>query len=143
MHPFSASSSYAVRALALMPGPDGDFKSLDELADASQAPGPYLGKVLQSLQRAGLVESLRGRKGGFRLKRPGQSIRLIEVLDAMDGSLWRSTCILGFEQCAGNRSCPAKSCCLDMREKMIHEMNRLTILDIRDVHFLRILNPVS
>lgn len=143
MHPFSVSSSYAVRALASMQGPDGSFLSLDDLAASTRAPGPYLGKVLQGLQRAGLVESLRGRRGGFRLMRPSQSIRLIDILDATDGPLWRTTCILGFPKCTGNTACPAKSCCVDIREQLVLEMGRLTVRDIRDVHLLHSQNPAT
>jgi Rrf2 family protein len=55
------------------------------LAEFHGVPGPYLAKTLQALANAGLLESVPGRNGGYRLARPPSKITLLEVVDAVEG----------------------------------------------------------
>jgi Rrf2 family protein len=79
----SQVEDYAVRALvdlALHPG-----ARIREIAARTSVPQPHLTKVLQSLARAGLVETMRGRSGGTSLARKPEEIRLREVMEAVQG----------------------------------------------------------
>jgi Rrf2 family protein len=55
------------------------------LAEFHGVPGPYLAKHLQALTRAGVLESVPGPRGGYRLARPGQEITVLDVVEALDG----------------------------------------------------------
>lgn len=55
------------------------------LAAGHDLPGPYLHKQLQALVRAGLLESVPGARGGFRLARAPEAISLLDVVLAVDG----------------------------------------------------------
>jgi Rrf2 family protein len=55
------------------------------LAELHGVPTPYLTKHLQALARAGIVVSVSGPRGGFRLAKPVEQINLLEVVDAIDG----------------------------------------------------------
>jgi Rrf2 family protein len=54
--------------------------------------GPYLAKHLQALTRAGVLESVPGPKGGYRLARPATEITMLEVVEAIDGPEPAFTC---------------------------------------------------
>ena len=56
-----------------------------QLAASHDLPPPYLNKQLQALVRAGLLESLPGARGGFRLARPPSKITLMDVVAAIEG----------------------------------------------------------
>ncbi|MEM7288526.1 MAG: Rrf2 family transcriptional regulator [Actinomycetota bacterium] len=56
------------------------------LAEFHDVPPAYLGKQLQRLARAGIVESVAGRKGGFRLGRAAAEITLLDVVEAIEGT---------------------------------------------------------
>ena len=56
------------------------------LAEYNGVPGAYLAKHLQALSRAGLLESVQGPKGGYRLARPPGEISMLEVVEAIDGT---------------------------------------------------------
>jgi Rrf2 family protein len=62
------------------------------LAEYHGVPGPYLTKHLQALTRAGILESVPGPKGGFRLARPARDITMLEIVEAIDGSEPAFTC---------------------------------------------------
>jgi Rrf2 family protein len=69
--------------LALVP--DGATLPAARLAEYHGVPAHYLAKNLQAMARAGLVESVSGPKGGFRLTKPAGQITLLEVVEAIDG----------------------------------------------------------
>lgn len=55
------------------------------LAEYHGVPGAYLAKTLQGLARAGIVTSVAGRHGGYRLARPAADISLLDVIQAVEG----------------------------------------------------------
>jgi Rrf2 family protein len=69
--------------LAVLPA--GECLSGARLAEYHAVPAPYLAKHLQALTRAGILESVPGPKGGYRLARPAAQISMLEVVEAIDG----------------------------------------------------------
>ena len=81
----STKGRYAMVALADLASARGDgLVSLAELSKRQDISLPYLEQLFVKLRRAGLVESVRGPGGGYRLGRPAAEIRVSEVLDAVD-----------------------------------------------------------
>jgi len=79
----SKSTEYALRAMTCLARSDGRV-SVTAMAEVTQVPSRYLAKVMQGLVHAGLVESTRGRTGGFVLARaPGQTT-ILEIVNAVD-----------------------------------------------------------
>jgi Rrf2 family protein len=76
--------------LALLPG-DATLPGA-RLAEFHGVPGPYLVKHLQALTRAGVLESLPGPRGGYRLARPARDITVLDVVEAIDGAAPAFTC---------------------------------------------------
>lgn len=60
---------------------------LGEIAQRQNISLPYLEQLFVKLRRAGLVASIRGPGGGYRLARPASDIRVIDVLAAVDESV--------------------------------------------------------
>lgn len=64
---------------------DGQLVSLKTIAEAQGISSPFLVQILLQLKRAGLVQSVRGASGGYRLARVPSAISLLDVIQAMDG----------------------------------------------------------
>jgi len=100
------AADYAVRVMVylacLPPQARVQRKALVHLSDA---PGSFLSKVLQKLVMAGLVYSRRGSGGGFELARPGETISLLKVVEAIDGPLRLNLCVAGAPGCSRKLSC--------------------------------------
>ena len=64
--------------------PEGRLVTLGEIAQRQSVSLPYLEQLFVKLRRAGLVESVRGPGGGYRLARPATEIRAVDVLAAVD-----------------------------------------------------------
>ncbi|MCK8462284.1 Rrf2 family transcriptional regulator [Aliiroseovarius sp. S1339] len=81
----STKGRYAMVALADLALQDSDaLLSLTDLAKRQDISLPYLEQLFVKLRRAGLVDSVRGPGGGYRLARAASDIRVSEILTAVD-----------------------------------------------------------
>jgi Rrf2 family protein len=102
------STDYAVRVmihLALLP--PGERANREKLAGLAEVPAEFLGKVLQTLARAGLLLSRRGAEGGFELARAASRITMLDVVEALEGTLHLNECLTGENQCGRAWWCSA------------------------------------
>ena len=63
-----------------------------ELAEAERLPGDYVEQILLRLRRAGVVESMRGARGGYRLARPSSQISVRDVMTASEHQTFEGNC---------------------------------------------------
>ena len=81
----STKGRYAMVALAdLALAQDAGLVSLNEIAKRQDVSLPYLEQLFVKLRRAGLVESVRGPGGGYKLAKSPDAIRVSEILEAVD-----------------------------------------------------------
>jgi Rrf2 family protein len=69
--------------LALLP-PDAALPAA-RLAEFHGVPAAYLAKHLQALSRAGIVEAVAGKRGGYRMVRPPAEVTLLDIVEAIEG----------------------------------------------------------
>jgi Rrf2 family protein len=102
------AADYAVRVMVhLATLPEDQRALLPELARATEAPGSFLSKVLQSLAHAGLILSRRGKAGGFSILARGRSASMRDVVEAVDGPICLNVCLNGGKDCDRRSWCPA------------------------------------
>jgi Rrf2 family protein len=84
----SAKSDYALRALIeIASRDDGTPVSAEELGRLQDIPHGFLQAILADLRRAGIVLSVRGQSGGWRLGRRSSEVTVADVIRAVDGPL--------------------------------------------------------
>jgi Rrf2 family protein len=83
----SRASYYAVAALVYLARHDDQAVASHDIARAEALPERFLLKVLHPLVRAGVLNSLKGPSGGYRLARPAKVITLLNVIEAVDGPI--------------------------------------------------------
>jgi len=90
---FSTRGEYGVRLMVELARHSGEGAvSLAEIADHEELPRPYLEQLVTSLREAGLVTSTRGAHGGYTLARSPETIRMSEVIRALEGPLAPMVC---------------------------------------------------
>ena len=100
-------SDYAIRALALL-GANGGYIRVARIAKEKEVPFDFLQKILRKLKNAGFVAVKRGPGGGFALIQPPLDIRLLDILDTIQGPLAVSRCLLGDHECPMENTCPVR-----------------------------------
>lgn len=103
---FSRSSRYSIQALVfLATRPAGSYVMCKEIAGQLGLPLPYLSKLMLQFVRAEIIESCRGRQGGFRLLRSADSLSLREIMEVIGGEHCMKECLLGFKECSDETAC--------------------------------------
>ena len=109
----SRSSEYAIRALAHLAAKtaitDQPWLLSRQIGEDLGIPAPFLVKVLHTLAGVGILESQRGRHGGFRLARDPETLSLSEIVEPFDRLERRQLCVLGQTQCSEETACPLHS----------------------------------
>jgi len=101
----SQTVEYALRAVVHLADHAPLARTTEQIAEVTHVPQAYLSKVLQSLNRAGIVRSQRGVGGGVALVKTPVKLTILEVVNAVDPIERIKTCPLGLEA-HGVRLCP-------------------------------------
>jgi len=104
----SDAASLAIHAMALLSTRDAPVR-VPLLAEALAASEAHLGKVMQRLGRAGLLNSVRGPKGGYQLAVPADQLMLLTILEVMDGPVPEVACLLKKPKCSDPCPCVLRS----------------------------------
>ena len=84
----------------------GECINVKNIAKRQGLSAQYLEQLVSPLKKAGLIKSIRGAHGGYRLNRPAESITVGEALKALEGSLYPVDCISGeHDQSCGSAGC--------------------------------------
>ena len=103
---FSRQCEYALQAVTYLAlKQNGHMTSIKELTHKLDIPYHFLGKILQDLTYKGLLISMKGPTGGFRLGVPAETITLLQIVEAIDGVEFKHNCILGFSECSSDKPC--------------------------------------
>jgi FeS assembly SUF system regulator len=101
----SRLTDYAVVALVHL-GRSGMVETSPGIASVIGLPEPTVAKVLKALANHGLVTSLRGAHGGYRLSKPLTQIPVADVILAVDGPIALAACVDGAVGCESQSLCP-------------------------------------
>ena len=136
----SKKGEYALRSLinlGIAAEMNRKLVQVSELAESEQLPVKFLEQILQALKEAGIVESQRGKFGGYRLGRPAKKIYIGEVVRLIDGPLAPIGCVsqTAYEPC----TCPDEAHCglrmlmLDVRNAIAAILDRYTLADVVEI----------
>ena len=104
-----------------------------ELARKLKISPDYLSKVLATLARSGVLHAVRGARGGYRLARAPERIKLVEVVSPFEGKRARSGCLLHPDRpCRDSGACSAHRSWGGVNQAYRDFLDRTTVADIRD-----------
>lgn len=126
----SQTAGYAILALSDLALCGDEWRLAVDIATSTGVPRPYLSKILNALVRARLIRAKRGYRGGFMLARSSDQVRLLDIVDAVDGRAWMGRCLLGLEECSDERACPTHEFWKAERARIAECLARLTLRDV-------------
>jgi len=129
----SEAASLALHTMVLLAANSGKLLSTREIASTLKVSEAHLSKVLQRLAREGLVESIRGPKGGFALARSSGRITLLEVYEAIEGPLGDTDCLLSKRLCDGD-NCIMGPLLRDTNRKVREYLSKTTLAGVTDAY---------
>jgi len=125
---FSKKCEYGLQAVLYLAAkePD-DVIRVDVIAEELKIPKEFVSKILQSLREHGIIESKKGKAGGFILAKHPSKIKLIDVVEAIDGLEVFNNCVLGFPNCTPDRPCAVHDKWGKLRTEAYNMLNDETI----------------
>jgi len=125
---YSTTCSYAIRAMSRLAAlrPDG-YVRIQEICDDSDLPSHFVAKIFRDLVRDGLLISAKGRGGGFALGRPAAKIKLIDIVEAVDGVQQYNRCVSGLSVCDDAQPCSQHESFKPVRKQILSYLNQTSL----------------
>ncbi len=104
-----------------------------ELADAERLPADYVEQILLRLRRAGLVESVRGAKGGYFLARQPTAISVHDVMSASEHQTFEINCEthpVDAERCSPGSTCSIRPVWHALQQRVDHLLAGISLADL-------------
>src|SRR5215813_147583 len=106
--------------------------SAKDVAEAYGIPQEVLAKILQRLAKAGLLKSLHGINGGYTLARPAHTISAFEVIQAIDGPLFITSCITVRGECGQSDRCNIREPLRKVNDSIEAVLKRIKISHMKE-----------
>jgi Rrf2 family iron-sulfur cluster assembly transcriptional regulator len=128
---FTTPMQYAIRGLTqltLLGGPQSLM--LEQLTEQTDLPRDFLAKIFGQLAKGGLLNSTRGRGGGFALARPAHLITLLDIMEALEGPSACDRCVVGLQNCDDHAACPQHDLFKPIRQRLKDYLRTTTLADL-------------
>jgi len=123
-------TDYAVRALCFIAKCEKEIVPVSELNRNLRIPGPFLRKILQILNKKGLLRSYKGKGGGFMLALAPGKIFLADLIEIFQGSLRLNECIFKKRICPDIKTCKLKKRIDTIQKYVISELKDITLVSL-------------
>lgn len=125
------NTDYALRAMVNLAGNyEKRLISSRKMSVQEKIPYQLTCKLMQKLQKAKLIKSTMGPKGGFELSREPGKITLIEIIEVVQESLSLNRCILAKYKCPNQKKCTIRPKLVGLQEYIGNYLNKITLADI-------------
>lgn len=130
---FSKACKYGIRAIIYIATQSLQDKrvKMADIVDNADSPEAFTAKILGTLVKHGVVESLTGPYGGFQInKEKMKEIKISAIVYAIDGDAIYNGCGLGLSECSDSHPCPIHDKFLNIRNELKHTLETTTIYDL-------------
>lgn len=122
-------ADYAVRALVMIAREELHVQT-SEIAARQEIPFDFLHKILRKLKDAGMVNVKRGAGGGFSLARSPEEIRLLGIIEAIQGPVAINLCFLGKGRCPRQEDCTVHERLKPVQTGICEMLEEITLYDL-------------
>jgi len=120
-------TDYSIRALIYIAQNNNRITSITELVKKLDTPRPFLRKILQILSNNNILESYKGKNGGFKLAKKPEEIYLLDLIEIFQGKFKINECLFKKKICPDQANCRLKYK-LDEIEKLVeHKIKEINL----------------
>jgi len=123
-------ADYAIKALLAVARRAGKVTAVPDLVETLGIPRPYLRKIMQTMARAGVVRSSKGRGGGFVLGRPAEKIFLADIIRIFQGPISLHDCLFRKRVCPDVRTCPLRETIGRLERRLVKDLETLSVASL-------------
>lgn len=130
---FSKACEYGIRASIFIAtkSSEGIRVGIKDVAKEIDSPEPFTAKIMQILTKSGIIYSAKGVGGGFEVSKEAlKSIKLIQIVDAIDGNTIYKGCGIGLKECSEIHPCPVHNQFKKIRELLLAMLTNTTLEEL-------------
>ena len=129
----SAKTRYGLRILLdLAIRGNGVQRSVKDIAESQQISDKFISLLVVKLHRGGLIKTVRGMRGGLTLVKEPVNIRLLDVVELMEGPVNILDCLSPSAKCNRLASCAARNIWGKVNQQLIDALASITLQDVMD-----------
>jgi len=107
-----------------------EISSMKEISQREGISFDYLEKIVSKLEKAGLVKSKKGSRGGYSLAKPPQRVKIGEIIRALEGETVLVKCMGKGSSCLLRRKCFAKKFWEKLQKSLNSALDSLTLAEL-------------
>ena len=130
---FSKKCELGMQAVLFLSTQEKNKKfSAGEISKELKVPREFVSKVLQHLTESKIVGSQKGKFGGFYLAKNPSKIKLIDIVEAIDGLDVFNDCVLGFPGCSIKEPCPVHEKWGKLRDEAYRMLSQESLSELKE-----------
>ena len=129
---FSKACELGIQAVLFLSTKEKRIYNAEEVSKELKVPKEFVSKVMQILTPSGIVCSKKGKNGGFYLGKDPDSIKLIDIVEAIDGLEVFKSCVLGFPGCSIETPCPVHHQWGNLRDEAFKMLSEETLENLKE-----------
>jgi len=118
---------YAIRALCFMFTDQNEIVTTGYLASYFQISRSFLRKILQKLNQVGILESHKGKNGGFKFIIPPEKISLLDLIEVFQGKFQLNNCYNKGQECPIINDCPIRKEIEKVEENLVVDLSKISL----------------
>lgn len=133
----SKKTKYAINALVYLAKESKDEQpiQISRIAESENIPRKFLEAILLDLKNAGVLNSKKGKYGGYYLQRKAEDINMAEIMRLFDGPIALLPCVTYLyyqrcEECVDEEACGIRSVFADLRNETVNLLKKATLAEI-------------
>jgi Rrf2 family protein len=123
------NTDYALRALCYI-SKQKDVVTVAELVRTLGVPRPFMRKILQQLNKKGVLESYKGRGGGFKLKIAPEELYLFKIMRIFQGQVGLNGCFLKKDICPNKGKCVLRKKINSIEEDVLRQLKAINVASL-------------
>ncbi|MGM0442217.1 MAG: RrF2 family transcriptional regulator, partial [Elusimicrobiota bacterium] len=127
MQLLTKETDYAVRALMCMASEKEAYKSARDISREENIPYQFIRRILNKLKEAEFVKTREGPRGGVKLMRQPDKIKVIDVIETLQGDIKLSKCMFKDDICPNRSKCVIRNHITEIEKMVAGEFKNITI----------------
>jgi Rrf2 family protein len=129
---FSTTTEYAIKILAYMAQDETRLYTSIDIFNHLKIPFRYLRRLLTGLAKSGLIASIQGKDGGYKIARKLQDISLLDIVNSVDRKQLEGQCFFGFDACVLTEKCAMHEKWAGIRRIIREVLSTTTLLELKE-----------
>ena len=129
----STKGRYGLRILLDLALNDSEKpRMIRDISESQHISEKYISRLIIELRKAGMVKSIRGSKGGYRISREPKEITLLDVVEVMEGPVSIVDCVSARDCCPRIASCVTREIWTELNNQIREALQKITLQEIID-----------